>query len=161
MFLPLAGDPACLRSNLDAGPQEWLPDAQPLEDGRWSVRLHGAGWSQVVAMRIGAPWSSTNTRWRSLSWEPLRAEDAGGDRPLRHLPTFDGEVGLFTSERVASLAIEGRYRAPGGPLGAMLDGLALHRVARSTANRLLADIGVRLRAPADGLKLGSAERPTD
>ncbi|MFO7777869.1 MAG: hypothetical protein R6V28_05915 [Nitriliruptoraceae bacterium] len=100
-------------------------------------------------MRVGTPWASTNTLWRSLSWEPLRAEDAGGDRPARHLPAFDGELGLFTAGDRASLAIEGRYRAPGGPLGAVLDGLALHRVARGTANRLMEDVATLLRDDAD------------
>lgn len=160
MFLPLAGDPSCLRSKLEEGPQEWLPDGQLLEDGRWSVRLHAGGWTQLVAMRVGAPWSSTNTRWRSLSWEPLRAEDTEADRPPRHLPTFDGELGLFSSETVASLAIEGRYRVPGGQLGAMLDGLALHRVARGTAHRLLVDVAARLNASADEVSIGCRDHPT-
>ena len=99
-------------------------------------------------MRVGAPWSSTNTLWRSLSWQPLRAEDVGDSRAWRHLPTFDGELGLFVAGDRASLAIEGRYRAPGGPFGAVLDGLALHRVARGTANRLMADVATGLREHA-------------
>jgi hypothetical protein len=148
VFLPLVGDPVCLRSSFRGDPERWLPDARPSGEGCWSTVVHGVGWSQRVAMRAGAPWSSTNTLWRSLSWEPLRAEDDGADRPVRHLPTFDGELGLFVAGDRASLAIEGRYRAPGGPLGAVLDGLALHRVARGTANRLLEDISAHLRDAA-------------
>jgi hypothetical protein len=148
VFLPLVGDPFCLRSSFRGDPERWLPDARPNGEGCWSTVVHGVGWSQRVAMHVGAPWSSTNTLWRSLSWEPLRAEDDDADRPLRHLPTFDGELGLFIAGDRKSLAIEGRYRAPGGPLGAVLDGLALHRVARGTANRLLEDIAAHLRDAA-------------
>lgn len=154
MFLPLVGDPGCLRSSFRADPGRWLPEARALGVDRWSTVVHGAGWSQRVAMHVGTPWSSTNTLWRSLSWEPLRAEDAGADRPLRHLPTFDGELGLFAAGDRASLAIEGRYRAPGGPFGAVLDGLALHRVARGTANRLMEDVATYLRDEAAELCLG-------
>lgn len=110
-------------------------------------------------MRVGTPWASTNTLWRSLSWEPLRAEDAGGDRPVRHLPVFDGELGLFVAGDRASLAIEGRYRAPGGPVGAVLDGLALHRVAQRTANRLMEDVATRLREDAAEPCLEHGARP--
>jgi hypothetical protein len=154
VFLPLAGDPVCLRSSFRADPERWLPDARSHGEDCWSTVVHGVGWSQRVAMRVGAPWSSTNTLWRSLSWEPLRAEE-GGDRPVRHLPTFDGELGLFVAGDRATLAIEGRYRAPGGPFGAVLDGLALHRVARGTADRLMEDVAARLREAAKELCPGS------
>jgi hypothetical protein len=156
MFLPLVGEPSLLRVGLEGDPARWLPDAQPTVDGRWSTVLHGAGWSHRVAVRVGTPWESTTTLWRTVSWEPLRPDVAPDDRPVRHLPTFDGELGLFASGDIASLAIEGRYRAPGGPLGAVLDGLALHRVARSTANRLLEDIAVLLRAAAEQEHTGSS-----
>ena len=160
MFLPLVGDPSLLRSGLEGDPTGWLPDAHVAPDGRWSTVLHGAGWSHRVAVRVGAPWESTTTLWRSLSWEPARTEESEADRPVRHLPTFDGELGLFVSGDIASLAIEGRYRAPGGPLGAMLDGLALHRVARGTANRLLQDIAVLLREGADQVRTGGSTPPS-
>ena len=160
MFLPLVGAPARLRSRLEADPTGWLPDARVIPDGRLSTVLHGAGWSHRVAVRVGAPWESATTVWRSLSWEPARTEESEADRPVRHLPTFDGELGLFVSSDVASLAIEGRYRAPGGPFGAVLDGIALHRVARRTANRLLEDIAVLLRAGADQVRTGGSPPPS-
>lgn len=159
MFLPLVGDPVCLRLSFRADPERWLPEARASGEGCWSTVVHGVGWSQRVAMRVGTPWSSTNTLWRSLSWEPLRAEDAVADRPLRHLPTFDGELGLFVAGDRASLAIEGRYRAPGGPFGAVLDGLALNRVARGTANRLMEDVATQLRDESAGLCLGRGTPP--
>jgi len=159
VFLPLAGEPVCLRSSFRADPERWLPEARASGAGRWSTVVHGVGWSQRVVMRVGTPWASTNTLWRSLSWEPLRAEDAGGERTVRHLPTFDGELGLFVAGDRASLAIEGRYRAPGGSFGAVLDGLALHRVARGTANRLMADVATRLRDDAAGHCLEHRSQP--
>ncbi len=159
MFLPLVGEPPLLRSGLEGDPARWLPDAHVIQDGRWSTVLHGAGWSHRVAVRVGAPWESSTTLWRSLSWEPARAEEWDADRPVRPLPTFDGELGLFVSGDIASLAIEGRYRAPGGPLGAVLDNLALHRVAHRTANRLMEDIALLLRTGADQVRTGGGTPP--
>lgn len=145
------GDPACLRTSFQADPDRWLPEAHASGGGCWTTVVTGVGRSQRVAMRVGAPWASTNTLWRSLSWEPLRGEEAGADRPPRCLPTFDGELGLFVAGERASLAIEGRYRTPGGSFGAMLDGIALHRIARGTANRLMEDVAENLRDAAEQL----------
>ncbi len=158
-FLPLVGEPSLLRAGIEGDPARWLPDAHLTPDGRWSTVLHGAGWSHRVGVQVGAPWESSTTLWRSVSWEPLRSDETTDDRPVRHLPTFDGELGLFVAGDIASLAIEGRYRAPGGPLGAMLDGLALHRVARRSVTRLLEDIAALLRAGADRERIGSSPPP--
>ena len=133
------GDPAVLRAQLRQEPPTWLPDASRLDDGRWLTTVHGAGLSQTVAMRIGAPWSSTTTLWRTVTWDPLRTPDPA-EHSRRPLPSFDGELGLFVSGAVASLVLEGRYHPPGGHLGAVLDGLALHRVAKATLDRLMMDI---------------------
>ena len=103
---------------------------------------------RALGGRWEASWASTNTLWRSLSWEPEPGGEHGQERPLRHLATFDGELGLFASGDRASLVIEGRYRSPGGSLGAVLDGIALRQVARGTANRLMEDVAANLREPA-------------
>lgn len=131
---------------LEGDPTVWLPGANPAENGRWWATVHGAGFSRAVLVAVGAPWTSTTTTWRTISWEASREPDAG--ERARLLPAFDGEIGLVTASRGASLALEGSYRPPGGSFGAALDGLALHRVARGTADRLLAEIGAALVAGA-------------
>lgn len=146
-FLPLAGEPACLRSVFRADPQRWLPEAGPLGEGRWSAVVPGPGWPERVALRIGIPWASSNTLWRSLSWEPLPGEDPDGEWTRRHLAIFDGELGLFVSGDGASLAIDGRYRAPAAIVGAPTDEVALRRTVRGTADRLMVDVAAKLREP--------------
>jgi hypothetical protein len=153
------GDPAALARALARDPVVWLPDAEAADDDRWWMTVHGAGLSRTVLASVGAPWASATTTWRSISWEAVRETDAG-DR-ARLLPAFDGEVGVVTASPGASLVLEGRYLPPGGQLGAALDGLALHRVARGTADRLLADIGAALTAQVEPANEPSAAATDD
>lgn len=153
-FLPLSGSPEVLTDRISGDPGLWLPDAEPLGGDRWAVEVHAAGWSQRVVITVGEPWSSASTRWRSVSWEPVRDEEAS-ERGLRHLPVFDGELGVFATGSGASLALEGRYRAPGGSVGAVLDGLALNRVARATVNRFMEEVAARLHVDAMDDRVGS------
>lgn len=144
-FLPVPGDPAALRDVFRQGPQRWLPDAREVDaaDGRWTMTVTGAGLSRTVSVEVGSPWSSSNTLWRSISWAPSR-EPVAEEVPPRLLPTFDGELGLITAGDDASLVLEGGYLPPGGAFGAALDGLALHRIARGTVDRLVAEVAARL-----------------
>lgn len=152
-FLPLSGSPEILADRISGDPGLWLPDAEPLGGDRWVVEVHAAGWSQRVAVAVGDPWSSASTLWRSVSWEPIRDEEVG-ERGLRHLPVFDGELGVFAAGAGASLALEGRYLPPGGSVGAVLDGLALHRVARSTVNRFMEQVAASLNVDAVDDRVG-------
>lgn len=103
--------------------------------------------SRTVIARVGAPWRVGDTLWRSLSWDPTRVKDSA--LPVdRFLPSLDGELGLNVSGGRATLVLDARYRPPGGPAGAALDSVALHRVARHTLARVIADIAARLTSEA-------------
>lgn len=151
-FHPVQG-PAALMLQLFLADPTWLPEGERHDDGRWAMRVHGVGVSRQVAVRVGAPWSIGRTAWRSLSWDPAdrgdgAAEGGTGRVAERLLPSFDGELGIDLPEGAVSLILDGRYQPPGGRLGAALDDMALHRVGRATAERLLADVAAGLQARA-------------
>jgi len=153
-FLPLAGPSSALAAAFCADPGRWLPDARA--DGQtWVLRLRAGALSRGVRATVGAPWQVGATHWRTVSWDPLpaRREALAIDRLL---PSLDGELGLHldTTGRV-TLVLDARYRAPGGALGAAIDAVALHRVARETVERLLEEVGARLSAEAQHLEVTS------
>lgn len=144
VFLPLSGDPTDLKDRF-VGDPTWLPNAEPLPDGRWRTTLHGGGFRRTVAVRLGAAWQAGTTRWRAISWDPAGSDGAAASRLVEWLlPTFDGEVGLHDRGETASLVIDGRYQPPGGTFGSTVDELALHRVARRTLEELAAAIATEL-----------------
>lgn len=148
VFLPLSALPTDLVERF-AGEPAWLPDAEPLGDGRWSTTLHAGGFHRTVAVRLGAPWPATTTHWRAISWDPAGPEGSAPSRLAEWLlPTFDGELGLHERGGAASLVIDGRYEPPGGGFGSAVDELALHRVARRTVENLGAAIAAELAPPA-------------
>ena len=148
-FLPVSGDPAALHRAFSQDPANWLPDGRAMAEDRWMLPVRGAGMTRMVSARVGAPWRSGSTLWRTLSWEPLGQPDDPEQRS-RMLPSLDGELGLHAPPAgTASLAFDARYRPPGGNFGAALDTLALYRVAQNTVDRLLADIATSLTAAAD------------
>jgi hypothetical protein len=162
-FLPLIGDADALHRALGQDPGQWLPDNRHLGEGRWTMELHGARMTRTVVAMVGRAWWAGTTQWRALSWEPL-GDPEDPERVAKLLPSLDGELGLHTSGDTVSLVLDARYRPPGGPLGAALDAIGLHRVARTTVDRLLADIGERLVAIADAEEprsAGSAVPDTD
>lgn len=146
-FLPVAGDPAALRHAFVDLPGRWLPDARQIGPDRWLMTVHAGQLARTVTARIGTPWRAEETHWRSLSWDPV-AEDSGSGTFERLLPTLDGELGLNLDAGRATLLLDARYDPPGGAVGTVLDSVALHRVARGTLDRLLADIAARLSAEA-------------
>jgi len=156
VFLPLSGHPSDLVERFADAPT-WLPEARPLQDGRWAMTLHGGGFRRTVAVRLGEPWPAATTHWRSISWDPAGPE---GSTPARLvewlLPTFDGELGLHDRGGVASLVIDGRYEPPGGGFGGAVDELALHRVARRTVQGLGAAIAGEL-APSPEVASGPGQ----
>ncbi len=152
-FQPVSGPMDLLHELFIAEPR-WLPDAERLDGRRWSMNLHGGGFTRSVTAHLGQPWSAKTTVWRSLSWDPARKDGARSGRFVeRMLPTFDGELGLHLADPMASLVLDGRYQPPGGEFGATLDEFALHRFAQNTVQRLLADIAVALHEQV------AAERP--
>lgn len=142
-FLPVKGEAVALREVLADDPGRWLPGSRHLGDDRWMTVVHGAGVTRAVVARVGQAWRSGGTLWRTLSWEPL-VDEHEPERVARYLPTMDGELGLYAAAGRSSLVFDARYRPPGGPVGATLDRLALHRIARGTADRFLADVAACL-----------------
>lgn len=140
VFQPAVGDAAALRRSFEAEPW-WLPEGRPTADGDWLVGLSWGRIRRSVVTRVGRPWSASDAVWRSLSWDPTTASTDRAARPLdRLLPAFDGEIGLHLRPDAPSLMVDGRYQPPGGDLGAAVDELAFHRVARTTLQSLLGAI---------------------
>lgn len=146
-FLPLPGEAGeAIETFLD-DPSRWLPEARRTGPGRWELAVGPGGVERLVEVTVGDPWRVGTTWWRSLAWRPL----TGDHDPVaveRLLPSLDAELGMVqdASERL-TLALDGRYNAPGGRIGEALDAVALHGVAKHTLERLLAGIGQRLSLP--------------
>lgn len=145
VFQPLEGDADSIGAAYEGEAAAWLPVATTSADAlRMTVRAGGLG--RNVRVVLGAPWHASRTTWRSLSWEPINGD---GTQPLRVLPTLDGELGLHVDgSGRATLVLDARYQPPGGLLGAAVDAVALHRIARITGENLLRDIGSALRTLA-------------
>lgn len=149
VFHPVVGDITAMRAAFTAAPA-WLPESRPAADDDWLISLSWGRIRRSVVVRVGEPWSGANAVWRSLSWDPATASTDRAARPLdRLLPAFDGELGLHLRPEAPSLVIDGRYQPPGGELGAAIDELAFHRVARTTLQRLLSAIAGHLAPISD------------
>lgn len=143
-FLPLDADPADAVAVFRDDPQLWLPDGRHAGPDRWVLSVGPAGFSHPVTLTIGSPWQVGRTWWRSWCWEPLGGTEGS---PNRLLPRLDAELGLAVRPNAhATLILDGRYDPPGGRIGEAVDAVALGRLATSTADRLLRDISVPLRA---------------
>lgn len=142
-FLPVPGDPTQLRRAFADDPTRWLPDARPKGPDAWTVTLRAGSWSRRVELHLGSPWRVGGSQWRTIRWWPV-AEDGEPSPVDRLLPALDGELGLHVLDDLATLVLDGHYQPPGGPVGSALDGVALQRVARTTVERLLADLAARL-----------------
>jgi hypothetical protein len=144
-FLPVPGDPAQLCRAFVDDPTRWLPDARHAGPELWTVTLRAGSWARNVELHLGAPWRVGGSHWRTISWDPVAGDGEPGPMD-RLLPSLEGELGLHILDGITTLVLDGRYRPPGGPIGTALDGVALQRVARTTVERLLADLASRLSA---------------
>jgi hypothetical protein len=147
-FLPVPAEPAAVATAFGGDPLRWLPQARREGPGRYVMVLHAGALTRAVTARLGQPWRAGSTQWRAVTWDPLA--EVGEPAPTeRFLPSFDGELGLHLQRggRI-TLILDGRYRPPGGALGAAADVALLHRVARSTTERFLEDVAARLAAEA-------------
>jgi len=161
-FQPIEGPADALTAAFASDPSDWLPTAAPVAEDTWLFAVHAGSLARRVRARIGRPWHVTRTSWRSVSWEPVRGSD---DRTSAHrmLPPLDGEVGIHVDAagRV-TLVLDARYLPPGGLLGAAVDAVALHRLARQTGQRFLQDVGAGLnRVASEGRAPEHARPPTD
>lgn len=143
-FQPLEGSAGALAAAFIADPGAWLPHATPDRAGGWVLAVHAGSLARTVRVVVGQPWHVTRTSWRSVSWEPVSGND---DRTSidRMLPPLDGELGIHVDgSGRATLVLDARYLPPGGLLGAAVDVVALHRLARQTGQRFLEDVGAGL-----------------
>jgi hypothetical protein len=146
-FQPLEGSAGALNAAFAADPSEWLPDATPDPadpTGPLILVVHAGSLARRVRATVGQAWHVTRTSWRSVSWEPVTVTDEQTSIN-RMLPALDGELGIHVDDSGrATLVLDARYLPPGGFLGAAVDAVALHRLARQTGQRFLEDVGVGL-----------------
>lgn len=160
-FLPVAGPRSSLVTAFTRDPDRWLPAARREGGDAWTIRLRAGGLTRPVRATIGEPWQAGATWWRTVSWEPATESEASM-AVERLLPSLDGEFGLHTDETGrTTLVLDARYRPPGGALGAAMDAVALHRVARTSIERLLEDVGARLAGESQHLDAGTRADATD
>lgn len=148
-FLPVAGATDALVLAFSGDPARWLPSARGTDrPGQWLLRVRAGSLSRQVRASVGEVWTAGSTHWRALAWDPVPNPDEQL-RLERFLPTFDGELGLHADDAGrTTLILDARYRPPGGPLGAAVDTVALHRVAKRSIEVLLEDLGAKLAAEA-------------
>jgi hypothetical protein len=79
---------------------------------------------------------------------PFHVEADGGEG---WFPVFEADLEVVGGHRGVSVALDGSYRPPGGPLGAIADLVALHRVADDAIDRYFGGITARLGAQAADL----------
>ncbi len=143
-FQPLEGSAGALSAAFATDPTEWIPEATTDLTGALLFVVHAGSLARRVRASIGQPWHVTRTSWRSVSWEPVTVTDEQTSIN-RMLPALDGELGIHVDgSGRATLVLDARYLPPGGFLGAAVDAVALHRIARQTGQRFLEDVGVGL-----------------
>jgi hypothetical protein len=145
----LPADVPAPRGRFSADPSTWLPQpARYRGDGEWTTTVTGLALRQSVTCRVGTPWTRGTATWRSLTFRPVVEPDGQGLAPV--LPAFHGEIGVIEDdEGVATVVLRGRYRPPGGRLGAAADALALQHVAAGTAQALVDVVAARLAETPD------------
>ncbi|MEX0835124.1 MAG: hypothetical protein WD010_03465 [Nitriliruptor sp.] len=144
-FLPVEVAALVGASLFTGDPEEWLPDARRVGADRYAIEVGTGAISRQVTVTIGDPWHVGSTWWRSCSWEATGGDGEPGGS-ARFLPRLDAELGLAVHEGRATLLLDGRYDPPGGRIGEAVDAVALNRVARTTVDRLLAQIVRQLTA---------------
>jgi hypothetical protein len=147
-FLPVVGDPHAVATAFCDDPQRWLPAARREGSDRFSFPVHAGALTRIVHATLGSPWQAGATRWRTFAWDLAPVE---GDIPTidRLLPSLDGEIGVHLEDAGrTTLVLDARYHPPGGPLGAAVDTVALHLVARRTVERFLEEVAARLASEA-------------
>jgi len=88
-------------------------------------------------------WRAGDAAWRSVTWEP-QPEPEDVVAVDRVLPVFRGQLRMETLGDDALLLLRGSYNPPASFIGAAADAVALHRVARTTAEHFLAEVARRL-----------------
>jgi hypothetical protein len=126
-------------------------------------------WGQSLA-RVGPLGSAPGISWlvdvrfRELAVRDrvavmtLRWEAAGAGRAL--FPVLDADITLSPyGESSALLALTGAYRPPLGKVGAVLDGVMLHRIAEATIRGFVEDLGKAITAAKAAARIPDEEEP--
>lgn len=79
---------------------------------------------------------------------PFRVEADGGEG---WFPVFEADLEIVGGAHGVSVALDGFYRPPGGPLGVVADLIALHHVAEDAIDRYFAGLTTRLGRRASDL----------
>ncbi len=145
VFLPLAAPLDRAVERVLDDPITWLPEGSRASGPHtYRLSLHGAGFDRPVLATIGPTWLVNDGCWRTLAWTPAPS-DADVLPVDRILPSFSGELGVHGDlGDHPTLVLSGTYDVPGAVVGTLIDQLALSRVARRSAERLLGDIGAEL-----------------
>lgn len=164
VFLPLPGSRTDLDTVFQEAPDRWLPEpATPLDEG-WAIDVHAGPIRVPVTCHVGEPRETTEASWRPIRWLPTADGERGAHTRL--LPVLEAQLGLGRDTAGAvSLVLTGSYDPPAAWFGEIADNLGLHRVARTTLAGFLSDIADRMttaatdRAPdASFSDLGASQR---
>jgi hypothetical protein len=147
-FLPVAGDPETAWVRFRGRPGAWCPGAwlRAGDEGHeGELWLEVEGVLRRAAARMGRPWSSGRTWWRSCSWSPFDPLTAATG--VAAFPAMDAELGLdLRPDGRLTVLLDGRVHVPTPPGsrrrqdgGCRQAEVALAvRSARRTTERLLA-----------------------
>jgi hypothetical protein len=101
------------------------------------ARIFGAS----VVITLATPSRSRDSVLFPITWSPVSRS--------RLLPTFDGTLGISRMEaELSQLWVEGRYRAPLGRPGQLIDQAVFHRFADSSIRGFLIRLARSLTTPA-------------
>lgn len=129
-------------------PEFWLPlPARPMADRVYVSTARAGPLLHTVRVEVSDAWTVNDAVTRRLTWVPSDAD--GTPVHTVPLPEFAGQLTLRHDLREISALLEGVYEPPGGAFGAALDRALLHRTGDATARELLADVLIRLHAPAN------------
>lgn len=107
------------------------------------------GFELAHPVRVVTSEFTTVERPLEVASLSFRVEADGGEG---WLPVFEGELEVIASRSVGvSVVLDGAYRPPGGALGAIVDVVALHRVADDAIDRYFDAITTRLNGRAADL----------
>ena len=99
------------------------------------------GLSKLVQIRASDPVQRGAATFMSVRWEAAGAGE-------RLFPVLDADITMVPDGEDATLiGLQGVYRPPGGPAGALLDRAILHRVAAATIRSFLSCLAAAIQEP--------------
>ena len=151
--------PAVARTRLAAllaGSGLMAASSQAFGDGLARIGPLGPvpGLSKLVQIRASDPVQRGAATFMSVRWEAAGAGE-------RLFPVLDADITMVPDGEDATLiGLQGVYRPPGGPAGALLDRAILHRVAAATIRSFLSCLAAAIQEPAvDGAEAARDAAP--